>query len=376
MRKIKRKLPQFNIIIFVLSIFMGILGLFVLLSASSYLTIKNETSRYYYAVRQGGFLLFGCIAMFYISKIDYKYLRRFSFALYMIGIIFLLISLFGGSLRSPINGSYRAIKLGVSFMPSDFMKIAGILFISNRIIANRRNDESFIKGVVPFAILVLIPIFLVFRQPDLSTTLVMLMAFSSIYIVGGLKIKFLPYFLSGGALLGFVATKFLKGYQLERITSWLNPEAYYNGSSWQVLNGLFAVSRGGLVGVGYGKSVFKHGYLSDEVINDMIFSVISEEFGFLGAVIFILLISWFVYTILKESMRAKDEYAKLVLFGIGMLLFIQSFVNIGVAIGIIPNTGITLPFISYGGTSLVVFYGMMGIVLNITRFNNLSEKQK
>ena len=136
------------------------------------------------------------------------------------------------------------------------------------------------------------------------------------------------------------------------------------------------MSRGGLIGQGYGKSIYKYGYLSDEVSNDMIFSVIGEEFGFVGSLLFIILVSTITYLIIKTALKSKDLFAKYLVFGIGMIYMFQSFINIGVSLSLIPNTGINLPMVSNGGTSLVAFCYMFGVVLNVSRYNNENKIRK
>lgn len=370
MKKRLTKKEKFNISIFSIAILLGLIGLAIILSASSYLTIKYGTGRYYYVKRQAIFVFIGIISMYVISNINYRKFYKFSLGLYPLGLIFLLLVFVPGFSVS-FNAAKRAISVaGISFMPSDFFKIVGVLFMARWIINNKDHSGEFFNGIIIPSIIVLLPAFLILMQPDLSTSLAIILSFSILYLITGFDYKFTIHILVLLFLLVVLMLVFLRGYQLARIQGWLNPEGDYGDSTFQVLNGLFAVSRGGLEGVGYGKSVFKFGYLSDEVINDMIFSVIAEEFGFIGSVIIILLISSLIIIMLKEAMRTKDVYGKIVITGYAAILFVQSFINIGVSLNIIPNTGITLPFISQGGTSIVAFYVMIGIVLSISRRNN------
>ncbi len=372
----EQKKEKFNIYLFISIIFIGILGLAFLLSASSYLTIKYNINRYYYVIRQGIFLMLGIILMYLISKLNYKIYKKYAFVMYVIGII-LLILVYVPPFSVSVNGARRAINLGIRFMPSDVAKFSTIVMLSTFLARNQRSMENFSKSVIPTGVIIGVPFVLILLQTDLSTSFVLALSLAIIYLVGGFKSKHLPPILGIVVLGVFVLYKNLEQYQINRFTAFLNPELHYNDLSWQVLNGLFAVSRGGVFGQGYGRSIYKNGYLATEVHNDMIFSVISEEFGFIGAVIVILLIVTITYMTIKEALKSKDLFAKLLCLGIGMIYVIQSLVNIAVSLSLIPNTGITLPFISNGGTSIVAFCIMFGVVLNISRFNNYElEKEK
>lgn len=365
---------KFNNIVAFIVIALGIMGLFFLLSASSYLTIKFGLNRYYYFTRQAVFFIVGVILMFIISKLDFKFYYRYSFLFYVISIIFLILCYVPG-ISVPINGAKRMIRLGITFMPSDVAKITCIIFFA-WFLDKTKNVKQDIKQFLVTGSIIVVPFALIFMQTDLSTSVVLLLSLGIMYFVGGFNAKHLPILIVLVVIAGFLATKVLKPYQLDRITGFVNPEAYYKTFGWQVLNGLFAVTRGGVDGVGFGKSIFKQGYLGNEVNSDMIFAVIAEEFGFLGAVSILLIVFLLAYLVIKESLRCRDKFTKLVVFGIGMMYLIQSLINIGVSLSIIPNTGINLPFISNGGTSMISFYIMFGIFLNISRKNNYDKKMK
>lgn len=373
----EQKKSKFNIYLFISIVFIGILGLAFLLSASSYLTIKYNQNRYYYVIRQSAFLIVGIIAMFVVSKINYRFYKKYAFLFYIIG-IFLLILVYIPPFSVSVNGARRAINLGIRFMPSDIAKLTTIIMLSTFLANNQKNMEYFTRSVIPAGIIIGIPFILILFQTDLSTALVLILSLATIYLIGGLKSKHLIPIIAIGAVAVFVLYKNLEQYQINRFTAFLNPELHYSDLSWQVLNGLFAVSRGGVLGQGYGRSIYKNGYLATEVHNDMIFSVISEEFGFIGSVAVILLIMTIAYLTIREAIKSKDLFAKFLCLGIGMIYVIQSLVNIGVSLSLIPNTGITLPFISNGGTSILAFCIMFGVVLNISRFNNyeLAKEKK
>lgn len=359
-------------------ILLSIFGLFVLLSASSYLTIRFDHGRYYYVLRQGIAFVAGFFAMFIFSKVDYRIYYKKANIIYIIA-IFLLVCSFIPGLSVKINGARRTVDFKLfSFMPSDFAKPAAIIMLAKTLVTNSRKKLKFDwKGgfFIPMLFIAL-PFALIFLQPDLSTSVVVLATLLAVYFVEGMNKKFLPTFMILSVIGIFLAYKLMKPYQLDRLTSFLNPEAHSNDEAWQVLHGLYAVSRGEITGVGYGKSIFKHGYLANEVSNDMIFSVIAEEFGFIGSVLFIMLVFTITYLIIKEAIKAREKFPKLLAYGIGILYFLQSMINIGVSLSIVPNTGITLPFVSSGLTSVISFCVMFGIVLNISRKNNYDEKQE
>lgn len=372
-KKLKNKSGKLNTTILILSILLGVIGLFVILSSSAYLTIKHGGGKFYYVKRQGGFLIMGIILMLVVSRIDYRNYRKYGWLIYLISLVLLGMSL-GGPFAKSYNFTRRGVKLGpISFMPSDIYKLASIIFFANFLVKNRKNRDKFFKGMVLSGLIIVVPSLIMILQPDFSTFATIVMVLLIMYIVYGLPKKFAPVLVLIIGLALFVLYKvadYYDVYQLKRIFAFRDPEKYYLTDSWQILNSLFSVSRGGVTGVGFGQSIFKYGYLAEEVNNDMIFAVIAEETGFIGSVIFIGIIVAFVISILKVAIKVKDPFGKLVVFGIGMLIFIQSFINIGVSLNLVPNTGITLPFISYGGTSLGMMYVMTGVVLNISRFED------
>ncbi|WP_297376214.1 FtsW/RodA/SpoVE family cell cycle protein [uncultured Helcococcus sp.] len=365
---------QFNIYLFLSILALSFVGLLVLFSASSYLTIKYDTSTYHFVLRQAMFLTVGIVVMIISSKLSYKFYKDHAKILYIIGII-LLIMVYIPGIGNFEKGARRSVNLGITFMPSDIAKFTSVVFLAKYLIDNRKTMYKFMEGFFYPVLIIIFPFLLIAMQTDLSTSIVVFVSLSLVYLIGGFNSKFMPILISGGVLLLILIIFGLKDYQIARITGFLNPEADYQNQTWQVLNGLFAVSRGGIIGQGYGKSIYKYGYLSDEVSNDMIFSVIGEEFGFLGSVLFLILVCTITYLIIKTAIQSKDLFAKLLVFGISMVYALQSFINIGVSLSLIPNTGINLPMVSNGGTSLVAFCFMFGVVLNVSRYNNENKQR-
>lgn len=359
-------------------VFLSILGLFILLSASSYLTIRFNHGRYYYVLKQGLAFLIGFIIMYIFSRIDYRLYYKKAGLLYL-GALFLLICVFIPGISLKLNGARRTVDFKIiSFMPSDIVKPVAMMMLAKFLVvcAKKKLKYNWKEGFIIPMIIIGIPVGLVFLQPDLSTSIVLFLTLIAMFSVENMNKRYALALLVLIIVGGFLVYKLMKPYQLDRLTAFLNPEAHSNDEAWQVLHGLYAVSRGEISGVGYGKSIFKHGYLANEVSNDMIFAVIGEEFGFIGSVLFILLIFTITYLIINEAKKAREKFPKLLVYGIGMLYFIQSMINVGVSLSIIPNTGITLPFISSGLTSVLSFCAMFGIVLNVSRKNNYDEKQE
>lgn len=373
--KYPEKNNQFNIYLFISILTLSFVGLLVLFSASSYLTIKYNTSTFYYVKKQAIFLIFGLLIMLVSSNLSYKFYKDHAKVLYILGVI-LLVMVYLPVIGNYEKGARRSINLGITFMPSDLAKFTSVIFLAKYLIDNRKQMHNFMNGFLYPVFIIMIPFLLIAFQTDLSTSIVVFTSLSFLYLIGGFDSKFMSILIAGGLLLLILMVFGLKDYQIARITGFLNPEADYKNQTWQVLNGLFAVSRGGLIGQGYGKSIYKYGYLSDEVSNDMIFSVIGEEFGFVGSLLFIILVSTITYLIIKTALKSKDLFAKYLVFGIGMIYMFQSFINIGVSLSLIPNTGINLPMVSNGGTSLVAFCYMFGVVLNVSRYNNENKLRK
>lgn len=373
--KYPEKNNQFNIYLFISILTLSFVGLLVLFSASSYLTIKYNTSTFYYVKKQAIFLIFGLLIMLVSSNLSYKFYKDHAKVLYILGVI-LLVMVYLPVIGNYEKGARRSINLGITFMPSDLAKFTSVIFLAKYLIDNRKQMHNFMNGFLYPVLIIMIPFLLIAFQTDLSTSIVVFTSLSFLYLIGGFDSKFMSILIAGGLLLLILMVFGLKDYQIARITGFLNPEADYKNQTWQVLNGLFAVSRGGLIGQGYGKSIYKYGYLSDEVSNDMIFSVIGEEFGFVGSLLFIILVATITYLIIKTALKSKDLFAKYLVFGIGMIYMFQSFINIGVSLSLIPNTGINLPMVSNGGTSLVAFCYMFGVVLNVSRYNNENKIRK
>ena len=315
----------------------------------------------------------GVLAMAVISLIDYKWVLSLYWPIYGLNIIMLATVLLFGETR---NNATRWLNLGfVQFQPSDLTKILMILFYAKFLMEREetiKNPKTIIQGVA----LILPSLALIYMQPNLSTTLCIAALFCALMYLGGLSYKLIGTILAvivpSFIILLVIAVQpnqpFLKDYQQERILAWLEPEEYANSTSYQQLNSVMAIGSGQLTGKGYNNDEaisVKNGNFVSEPQTDFIFAIIGEELGFVGccAVIFLLLL--IVIECIVVGLKAKDTGGRIICGGVAALIGIQSFINIGVATMILPNTGLSLPFVSYGLTSVVCFFMGIGFVLNV-----------
>ena len=271
-----------------------------------------------------------------------------------------------GSIR---NGSRSWFGIGsLGIQPSEACKISLIIFVSKYLSLNEEYIHSFFKGVVPILFIVFVFFFLIMLQPDLGTGLIIVLSIISILFIAGVSNKF---FISGGVigLLGVILLIVIAPYRMNRITSFVDPWKDPLGTGFQMIQSLYAIGPGGLLGMGFLNSVQKHFYLP-EPQTDFIFSIICEEFGVIGAFLVVFLFAFILYRGVMISLKANDNFAKYLSFGILFQIVFQAIMNLMVVVGLIPVTGVTLPFLSYGGSSLLVSMASIGIILNISRNNS------
>lgn len=328
-----------------------------------------------YMSRQIIGVILGIVAMVIISLIDYKWVLNLYWPIYIVNIL-LLAAIWIPGLGIKVNGARRWLELGITqLQPSDLTKILMILFFA-KFLADRERDINRPKVVLQAVALIIPSLALVYIQPNLSTTICIAGLFCALMFLGGLSYKFVGTVLAitVPAIILFLVIAvqpnqpFLKDYQQNRILAWLEPEKYASDESYQQLNSLRAIGSGQLSGKGYNNEdamSVKNGNFVSEPQTDFIFAIIGEELGFVGccAVIFLLLL--IVISCILTGLRAKDTEGRIICGGVAALIGIQSFINVGVATMILPNTGLSLPFVSYGLTSLVCFFMGIGFVLNV-----------
>lgn len=318
-----------------------------------------------YVKNQGLFLIIGIILMIIISKIDYKlYMKKSNVIL--IGCFVLLILVLIPGIGTVRNGSRSWFGIGsFGIQPSEFAKLGMIIFTS-KYLANNDKATKNLKGILPILGLTLTIFGLIMLQPDFGTGTILVMSIIGILFISGLNIK---YFIKLGVVgvAGVVGLIVAAPYRLSRILSYLNPWSDPLGSGFQIIQSLYAIGPGGLFGYGFGNSRQKHFFLP-EPQTDFIFAIISEELGFLGCLFVIGLFVIICYYGFKVSKNSNDLFGKYLSFGLIFQLAFQAVLNLMVVTGLIPVTGVTLPFLSYGGSSLLVSMASMGILLNISRY--------
>lgn len=371
------KSKQVDFILLIIIILLLALGIIMVLSASAPSALSETGSSYTYVTRQAFFAVLGIGIMFFVSKIDYRIFKKFYKIIYWfsVGILFLVLV---PGLGFSANGATRWINLGFTqFQPSEITKIGMIIFFAGYLSENKNELRDWKKGFVYPLIYIGIPIGIAFIiQNHLSVGLVMGTITVVMMLMAGCR---LSYFIITGALVGglgggalgiYMATKGASAgadnFRLDRILSFMNPWADPTGTGWQAIQSLYAIGSGGLFGAGLGESKQKYLYIP-EPQNDFIFSILAEELGFVGCTIVIILFALFIWRGILLAMKSKDMFGSLLATGITTLVMVQVIINIGVVTSSIPNTGMPLPFFSYGGTALVILLGMCGILLNISR---------
>ena len=356
-------MKKFNLSLFISVIVLSLFGLIMVYSSSSVWAEYKFSDPFKYVKNQGLFLIIGIIIMYLVSKIDYKKYYKYASKILLICFILIVLVLFVGTER---NGSKSWFGIGsFGIQPSEFMKLAMIIFTSKYLYNNRKDIGNIKKGVMPILGLTLIIFLLIMLQPDFGTGVILVMGVIGLLFVGGVDLKF---FLKIGILgiAGIAGLIIAAPYRLKRILSFLNPWSDPLGSGFQIIQSLYAIGPGGLFGYGFGASRQKHFYLP-EPQTDFIFSIISEEFGFMGVLIVSGLFSFIIYKAIQVALKCNDLFGKYLAFGIIFMLGFQAVLNLSVVIGLLPVTGVTLPFLSYGGSSLLITLASMGIILNISR---------
>ena len=360
-------------------IIVGIVALFGSLSVFSAGTAYAEFrygDAFFFVKRQTVWLILGFLTMIVASRISPDVYRKNAPRLYVITLILLLTVLAVGFVG---NGAKRWISIGpITIQPSEICKTTMVMMLAwyfekneERALNYRDGRKSFIYGTAIPCLLMAVPIMLVMLQKHLSCIIILGLIGLSVILVSGIKTKYLTYFAAVGVLfVTFIA--FFTDYTKERITVWQNPEAYKLTGGWQTLQGLMAIGSGGIFGVGYGNSLLKHSYVS-EPANDMIFAILCEELGFIGALFTLFLFALLVIRGYKLALRSEGVFERLVIFGTVTKTAIQVLLNVAVVTNTIPNTGISLPFFSYGGSSLIMLFFEAGMILSFSRYSKIAK---
>ena len=364
----KAKLPPLDMPFLVLVILVLISGLVMLFSASYAAGLSDEGDSMYYIKRQLFAAVIGVIAMFVASRFNYRLYRRLSWVIAGISVL-LLIAVYPFGVK--VNGARRWLSIGVRFQPSEIAKIGVILLLAYFITYYYDKINDFRYGIgIPLGSALFFAGLVLF-EPHLSGAILIGIIGIVMIFVGGANWKHLLICIVIIALLfGLMAVT--TGYMNSRIKAWLDPWSSPRDDGYQIIQSLYAIGSGGLMGLGLGNSQQKYGYLP-EAHNDYIFSVACEELGFIGAVVIILLFALLVWRGFRIALKAEDKFGCLICVGIMTQVGAQTLLNIAVVSNAIPSTGISLPFFSYGGTSLVLLLLEMGVVLNISRYSNTEK---
>ncbi|HDQ22456.1 MAG TPA: putative lipid II flippase FtsW [Candidatus Uhrbacteria bacterium] len=357
--------PDYKFIITLILIV--VFGLILLSSASISLSYNKFGEGYYYVKHQILFgLIPGLILLILLSLVDYRIWKKAAFA-FLIFSILLLIFVFIPSIGAEFGTAKRWLYvLGVSFQPSELVKLTFLIYLATWL-ENRGSKKAgdFSEGLVPFLTVLGIIAFLLILQPDIGTMSIIVLVSLTVYFIGGAKLSHLLG-VGAAAIAGLLVLIKMAPYRTARLMTFLHPELDPQGIGYHINQAFLAIGSGGFWGRGFGMSRQKFQYLP-EVAGDSIFAIIAEELGFLFSVILVLAFLYLMYRGFKIAQKVPDNFAKLLVAGIISWIFIQSFVNIGAMVGLLPLTGAPLPFISYGGTSLMVLLAACGIVINISR---------
>ena len=362
-RRIKKKRGSVDLPFLVLTLFILTIGVIMVLSASFARAYYESGRPMKYFTRQMGFAVVGVVLMLVTSRMRPEFMRRWSLPLLIASIALLVIVPFAGIEE---NGARRWLGVGsISFQPSEIAKIAEILAFAH-LMAKFKNKMGTVKyGVLPFVVIVGVIVALLYLEPHLSASFIIIGIAVFMMWAGGTRGI---WFALGVAVIiigGFLVVNTMD-YAKERITAWKHPELDPMDSGYQILQSLYAIGSGGVLGLGIGQSRQKYLYLPEEH-NDYIFSIFCEEFGFVGAMVILVLFAMLIIRGFWIAMHAKNRFDFLVVTGISSMLAIQVFLNVGVVTNFIPSTGISMPFFSYGGTALLIQLIEMGIILSISR---------
>lgn len=355
--------PDFVLV--VLISILTIIGLIMISSASVVMsrTVANQSN--YYLFSQAGAAAIGLILLYVFSKIDYRFWAKISPILLGLSIV-LLVAVFLPGIGFSHNGAARWINLGfMNLQPSEPIKLALIIFLASWFEKKGDDVRSLTRGTLPFLVILGIIAGLVLSQPDMGTASVIIATAGVMFLLSGASMAHVGGLILTGAA-AVCALIAAAPYRMARLTTFLNPTADSSGAGYQINQALLAIGSGGVFGLGFGRSRQKFNYLP-EAATDSIFAVIAEELGLIRACMIVVVILLFVLRGYKIAKEAPDVFSRLVAAGITTWVAAQSFINILAILGLMPLTGVPLPFISYGGTSLVMLLAACGILLNISK---------
>lgn len=347
-------------------ILLTLAGFFVFTSASLGLLARDGVSFANVAVKQGIGLIIGCIAFYLMSRWHYTNLKKYSFYI-LIFAFFLNLLLFVPFLSMNHGGASRWIDLGfTTFQPSEFLKIAFIIYFAAWLSSVKEKVQNFKSGILPYIIIMCFLGILLLAQRDIDTLLVIAGTGLVMLFIAGVKVKDMIILIAVMAILA-VSVIYIQPHARQRVLTYLNSGQDPSGAGYQIQQSLITIGSGQGTGRGFGQSIQKFNYLP-EPIGDSVFAVQAEEFGFIGSVALILLFLFFLFRAMKIGVQTDDIFGRLIVIGIAILIIIESFMNISSMLGIIPLSGMPLLFVSHGGTALVIALGSVGIIANVSKY--------
>ena len=356
--------PEYGIL--VATVALAAIGILMVYSSSAMKAYLQSDDTFAIVGPQIQWAALGVIAMVVMMRVDYRWLRVVSVPLFLIGIAALLL-VFVPGINVVVGGSARWLRIGPlpAVHPAEFMKLALVIYLAHWFAKRGSAVHGFRSGTLPFLVIIGPVVMLVLREPDLGTASVLGFTALMMFFLAGAN---LVHLVALAAVGGPIAVRmFMQGYQMDRITAWLNPWSDASGLGFHSIQGYFALALGGLFGAGLGESRLAGGLFLPNASSDFIFAIIGEEFGLLGAGLVIVLFLAFAYLGIRTSLGAPDTFGALLAAGITGWICIQAFINMAVVVGLIPITGIPLPFVSAGGSSLIVSFAAVGILLSISR---------
>ncbi len=360
----KPKLTRMDFAIFITVLALCGIGLVMVFSASYYSSQEKWGDGLFYVRKQATYLALSIPCMLLLTRVDYHLLERLRTPALAISVVLLIAVLFFGNEE---NGAKRwLIIAGQSMQPSEVAKFGMIIYMSAFMSRRQHLMQDFVKGLVPMLMVIGLICGLVMLQPNMSMAVIIGMMGIVMLYVGGASVKHIAVLMFGGIIL-FILFAVIEPYRFERLTSFTNPWKDPVDTGYQLIQSLYALGSGGLFGQGLNNSRQKLLYLTYGE-SDFVFSIVGEELGFIGATVVILLYLFIVYRGIRVALKCKDRFGSMLAAGITTVFALQVAVNIGVVTGAMPTTGQALPFVSAGGSSLLIFLSAMGVLLNISRY--------
>ncbi len=345
-----------------------ITGLLAVYSSSFAIGYHLYGDTNYFVARQAVFALVGLGALVFFMRLNYSQLRALSVPMLALALLGLLAVLVPG-IGVQRNGAARWLELGpVSIQPSEYAKLAVIIYISAWLASRGQQINRFSLGFVPFVLMLGVIGGLVIAEPDMGTTIIILLTASTLFFVAGAPLSHLGLLIAVGGIISY-AVVLQRDYQLDRLVSFVDPGSDPQGNGFQILQLLIALGSGGPLGLGWSESRQKFFYLPGSH-TDGVFAILGEELGFIGLMAILALFAFFVYRGLRVTMRSRDQFATLLCIGIVSWIAYQTLINIGGITRTIPLTGVPLPFLSYGGSSLIAVMAGVGVLLSVSRYSS------